>query len=1054
MSAVATSSAATSAAGTSTTAMSAARTSVIVTYVLGTSAAATTGGATSVAFPLNSSRIRTCRINNWHISTCRVNGYRACGTMASTSAAAGGGSHPSTVPFREDTNYKGKHVVWTWVTPGQLIPGNARGARKLKCNLCGLEYTGNQNRAGVHFYKKRPSARCPHASLAIWRRLHNADAQFPPDILERVQRAMEENPNGDDDAHAVEDIAGSGGEGRCVGVEVEEAVGGHPLSGGDKCTRGEVTGGGTAVRTPATSKVEWWAGRTTAVGRQTSIGENAIPFNVTKSRSFKMFTLACYGLQPMANHPRVPRGYNPLRCQLLNRLRERLENEEQVIRDDWEVTGCTFITDGTTNICGRSLMNFILAGRSKTVFIKCEDMSEGDKDLAAIVASWKRFFREWGVDKITAICADSFAVNTSDARMLREDPEFEQIYRIPCTTHCMDLLMHDICKQEWADDIIKKANKVVNFFRLHRWPRSQLRMQLLQSPKLNCTCLLRPAQTRFGTHYVMLQRLEVCAKAITRIVNGVAWENTVWAFWTDVKKLAALMKGPYDVLRETDKDVHCLSRIYDMVCQLPVFVCAARLTEEERDIILTAVANRTDMLLNPIHAMAQLLDPVLRDIVVFSNVELMPQFESVVDRLIGKRGSKKFTDRMDQLYDFQFGNGVFGSERAVQRASKDNAVLWWEAHGAGHPKIEALTIKVLSIWTTSSPAERNWSTWALVQTKSRKKLHHQRTEKLVYSHWSLRLKNQGGDGPAVAGGWLGLVVDWADEDLEGDHAGMTDAVDDGEVAHDGTRSAAGSTSVRRDPFMPGTSTSAERLGEVGEGVGTEEVDVDEEEEDFDDEDDIPGEEWEDERSDSDRSWTRREEKMPYIPGTRSGLRSQSRRQEEEPRRHHDEDRADDEQRGGDEEEEEEHQGGDEEEVEEQRGGDEHEEAQGEAGQQVHEGHKPEARADDTRRDEQLHTPLEGHADGEQEGQAEAADAAAASTSAVVMSAATTSAAVTSTDATLASATSAAGTSAADVASADVAADDVAAADVAAADVAAADMAAADVAAADVAATHA
>ncbi|GBG90357.1 hypothetical protein CBR_g50605 [Chara braunii] len=310
--------------------------------------------------------------------------------------------------------------------------------------------------------------------------------------------------------------------------------------------------------------------------------DNAIPFNAARSRSFKKFMLTCIGPQPVGSHPLVPTGYNPLRCRLLDRLNKTLVDEEQVIRDDWQVTGCTFITDGTTNICGRSLMNYILVGQSKPVFVKCEDVSEGDKDSAAVVAGWKRFFIEWGVEKITAICTDSFAGNTSAARMLREDPEFAQIYWIPCTTHCMDLLMHDIGKKEWADEIITKANKIVNFVRVHRWPRSQLRTQLSKYPDLKCTCLLRPAQTRFMTNYVMLQRLEVCERVIVRIVTGHGWEAMPWrgdirvkayfveetvldkALWADVKKLIAVMKGPYGVLRKVDKDVHCLSRIYDM----------------------------------------------------------------------------------------------------------------------------------------------------------------------------------------------------------------------------------------------------------------------------------------------------------------------------------------------------------------------------------------------------------------------------------------------------------------------------------------------------------
>ncbi|GBG62466.1 hypothetical protein CBR_g30787 [Chara braunii] len=752
--------------------------------------------------------------------------------------------------------------------------------------------------------------------MAIWRRLHRIGFEMPPDLLERVQRAIEETASDDDDGPLLEDDAVGRGGGVAMDGEAGEAVHGEAGSGVDEVTRGVVADGETPVRRPALSQTAEQAARRRGAARQTSIVryaknprqadiddtcceffvENAIPFNVAKSKSFKKFQLTCYGPQPAASCPLVPTGYNPPGCRLLDRLRGRLEAEEKAVWDDREVTGCTFITDGTTDICGRSLMNYILTGRSKPVFIKCEDVSEGEKDATAIVAGWKRFFREWGVEKVIAICTDSFAGNKSAARMLREDPEFVQIYWIPCTAHCMDLLMHDICKKEWSATIIEKANKVVTFFRVHRWPRSQLRTQLLQYPDLKCTCLLRPAQTRFGTNYVMLQRLEVCVRAIIRIMNGLAWERMVWrgdirgkalfveetvldrAFWADVKKLTTLMKGPYKVLREVDKDVHCLSRIYDLACQLPVFVRSAPLGDKERDDVLVDVKNMTDMLLSPIHAVALLLDPVLRDIAVFSNVELMTQFEAIVEPLIGKRGSKTFDDCLDQLYDFQMARGAFGTTWAVQRAKKDNAVLWWEAHGDGHPEIKALAVKVLSIWTTSSPAERNWSTWSLVQTKSKNKLHHQRTEKLVYSHWSLRLKSRGDDGPTVVGEWLGLAAHWADDDLEGDQAGLTDAVNDGELGHEAAPLGAGSTTIRNDPVAVGTSAGMPRRGEV-EGMEWGDMQEEEDDDDVDSEYEIPHDEWVDDRSDSDRSWTRREEITPYVPGTRHGLRSQSQRQQ-------------------------------------------------------------------------------------------------------------------------------------------------------------------------------
>ncbi|GBG73935.1 hypothetical protein CBR_g17650 [Chara braunii] len=300
------------------------------------------------------------------------------------------------------------------------------------------------------------------------------------------------------------------------------------------------------------------------------------------------------------------------------------------------------------------------------------------------------------------------------------------------------------------------------------------RANALQARVCNRGVLLLHALMRFGTHFVMLDRLLTCERALRRLVLGDSWTKMDWqpyirtdayeveslitdrAFWADLKKLYRVMKGPYDVLRMVDKDIHCLSKVYDTAVDLKNCVLHAPLTDDERDSILRDVGKRTDMLLNPVHAVARLLDPRLRDITVFSNLDLMAQFDSVVDRLVAKNGSQKFTDCKNQLYDFQFSRGIFGDAAALRREDKDNAVLWWEAHRGGHPELKMLAMKVLSIWTTSSPAERNWSTWSLVQTKTRNQLKHKRTEKLVYSHWNLRLKSKGEDGLTVTGGWLGL----------------------------------------------------------------------------------------------------------------------------------------------------------------------------------------------------------------------------------------------------------------------------------------------------------
>ncbi|GBG74371.1 hypothetical protein CBR_g18782 [Chara braunii] len=179
---------------------------------------------------------------------------------------------------------------------------------------------------------------------------------------------MEENPSDEDDALAVEEIADGGGGGGSMGGEVEELGGGHHVAGGEECTRAGVTGGGTTAGTPASSHTVRQRGRTPVQARQTSIVsyaknprqqeiddscceffvENAISFNAAKSKSFKKFTLACYGPQPSVKHPLVPTGYNLLRCRLLDRLHGRLKDEDEAIRAEWEV-GCGFALPWTAN---------------------------------------------------------------------------------------------------------------------------------------------------------------------------------------------------------------------------------------------------------------------------------------------------------------------------------------------------------------------------------------------------------------------------------------------------------------------------------------------------------------------------------------------------------------------------------------------------------------------------------------------------------------------------------------------------------------------------------
>ncbi|GBG72798.1 hypothetical protein CBR_g12366 [Chara braunii] len=61
------------------------------------------------------------------------------------------------------------------------------------------------------------------------------------------------------------------------------------------------------------------------------------------------------------------------------------------------------------------------------------------------------------------------------------------------------------------------------------------------------------------------------------------------------------------------------------------------------------------------------------------------------------------------------------------------------AHGGDVPKLQAIAIKVMGMWSTATPAERNWPSMDLVHSKRRNRLKPATVEKLVYIHWNTNL---------------------------------------------------------------------------------------------------------------------------------------------------------------------------------------------------------------------------------------------------------------------------------------------------------------------------
>ncbi|GBG88090.1 hypothetical protein CBR_g46579 [Chara braunii] len=650
----------------------------------------------------------------------------------------------------------GDHCVWNWLARGRSRGAKSHGGREMQCLLCGVVFPGNRARGIEHFTKKRQGLLCPNVTVTIYRRLRAANVELPPDVAEMLQREDEAA------TQTVQDLplpAICGGDDVGGGADVEQ--------GGEAATIVDATATEVTSRpTPARTLRQTLMGRYVRNPRQREIdlatmdlfAQNAIPFNVAKSNSWKKFYEACFGPKSATRCSLKHVPYDALREELMDSRKETYLEREAKLRVDWEEKGCTLITDGTTDICGRSMLNYILEGRDRPVFIKCDHVKRKDKNSAAMLEPWKSFLRE-------SITSGYRVAENSGMKILKNDK----------------------------------------------------------------TVLKRPNAIRFGTNFIMLKRLKKKEKQVKNTVNNMEWEEMQWPyairdkacfverlvqsthFWNDIRMVFDLMEGAYSVLRMVDRDVHCISHVYDAAVALKNCVFAVPLTEGQRAEVLEVVSNRTDQLLSPVPAVARLLDPMLRDRGMFSDPTLMTQFRGVVEHLVGGRGTPQYQECIDFLCAFQREQGIFGDPEVQRRGSMDSALDWWEDHGRGHPALQRLALQIPSMWTASSPAERNWSTLALVHTKDRNKLEHERVEKLVYLHWNLRYKGRVQGTATNKSGWLGLTnieTDAGDVDNE---AAVANECADGTV----TRSAIGSTFVPR-PTGGGGVTSIAQRGRVGE----------------------------------------------------------------------------------------------------------------------------------------------------------------------------------------------------------------------------------------------
>ncbi|GBG75964.1 hypothetical protein CBR_g21206 [Chara braunii] len=226
----------------------------------------------------------------------------------------------------------------------------------------------------------------------------------------------------------------------------------------------------------------------------------------------------------------------------------------------------------------------------------------------------------------------------------------------------------------------------------------------------------------------------------------------------------------------------CMSRVIEWTGQLARDVEAAvkPLENELADQIFRCVQERVSHMCEPAHVVVYLLCPMRRSMQYYSDVvkdedkRLVRKAESYILSQTGfDERRKEYRDAVLQLRDFHMRTSTctWGGEwahAAAEMCVGDHETaesgLRWSQYGGCAPERHRIAVRVLYMWTCSSPAERNWAIHESIHTKKHNRLLFSKVAKLVEIMANMRLL-------ALQSAGGGLVLPWTHDesmfDVEG-----------------------------------------------------------------------------------------------------------------------------------------------------------------------------------------------------------------------------------------------------------------------------------------------
>ncbi|GAU49563.1 hypothetical protein TSUD_191890 [Trifolium subterraneum] len=212
----------------------------------------------------------------------------------------------------------------------------------------------------------------------------------------------------------------------------------------------------------------------------------------------------------------------------------------------------------------------------------------------------------------------------------------------------------------------------------------------------------------------------------------------------------------YDMLRSCDTDEPNLHLVYDKWDSMIDRVKSAIYQHEGKeltqyssfyDVVYNILTDRWSKSNIPLHCLAHSLNPkhYCKEWLDQYPTRVAPHRDNEICQERNKCLKSYFQDvserreALAEFVKFSSAEGELGQFDSLLDRWNLTPKEWWVTYGSSIPKLQSIALKLFSQPTSSSSAERNWSTYGFIQSTKRNKINPKKAEDLVFIHTNLRL---------------------------------------------------------------------------------------------------------------------------------------------------------------------------------------------------------------------------------------------------------------------------------------------------------------------------